>query len=441
MMSQMDTWKAFLVPKLRHILEYLTTQGFAMAARLIAGFLCVRLLAISEYAKFAIVYGFLGSLGVLLDVSFSGTLVPLIGERVDDKQLIADYVASLRQFAHWIYMVVAPGAIVLYPILVRRQQWSWPVVAWMVLMLLVVAWCDRVSGAYGAVLIVRRDRSTWYRVQMISSSGVLALIAILWMVHALTAFSAILANIAGSVYVSLSYTFRARYILGVQGHSSREKRLAIAHLALPAIPGVIFFALQGQISLFLITLFGHTAAVASVGALSRLSQIYVLFGQMGSFLLFPYFAKLPEARVKRTYLAVLAVQGAFCLFAVGVARYIPQAFLWILGHKYSGLRFEVFVMIAGSSVSYLCGTIGLIHWARKFVFWWTSIVNITVTLALQGLFIWKADLSSVRAVLVLNLATASVSLLVNGLAGIYGFAYGPRQKVDLTPTVTQNDYA
>ncbi len=440
-MSNRHSWKAFLVPKLHRVLEFLTSQGITMAGNLFYGFLCVRLLPISEYAKFAVVFGVLGTITVLMDISFSGTLLPLVAERIDDRRLIADYVASLRQLAHWLYLVMAPATILVYPFLVRKQQWSWRVVAAMVAILLIASWCARVSGAYGAVLIVRRDRGSWYRAQMVSSLGTLALVGIVWAAHALSAFSAILINVAGIVYVALSYFFRARHLLGTKGNPSIEKRKAIVHLALPNMPNAIFYALQGPISLFLITLFGHTTAVASVGALSRLGQVFVLFSQMTPLLIEPYFAKLPAERLKRNYLGVISVEAAFCLFVTGLAHIYPQLFLWVLGHNYSGLRLEVLLMIASSSISYFCGVLWVIHCARRFVYWWNGMAVITLTLAVQALSIWKVDLSTVRAVLTMNLWTAFAGLLVAVCTGIYGFIRGPREIPKPEIILAGNDYA
>ncbi len=440
-MNTLRFWKAFLVPKAHRVLEFLIAQGIALAARLFYGFLCVRLLPIPEYAKFAVVFGFLGTLAVLMDIAFSSTLLPLIGERIDDRQLIADYVASLRQLAHRLYLVVAPAAILVYPVLVYWQQWSWRVVSAMVAILLVASWCDRVSGAYGAVLIVRRDRRFWYRVQVIASLGALALLGVVWASHSLNAFSAMLISLASIVYVSLAYFFRARRLLGEAGRPSKEKRKSIIHLALPSMPNVIFYAFQGQISLLLITWFGHTTAVASVGALGRLAQVFVLFGMMNPLLLEPYFARLPAERLKRNYFGVLAVGALFCVLLTGLAAYFPQLFLWVLGHRYSSLRYEVFLMIAGSSISYFSGMMWMIHNARRFVYWWNSIVFIFLALTVQALFIWKVDLSTVRDVLVLNLAIAVLALLVTVSTGIYGFVYGPRKTAVLAMIPPVDDYA
>lgn len=425
-MRNLYWWNSFLVPKLRRIIEFLTSQGIAMAGNLFYGFLCVRLLPISDYAKFAVVFGSLGTLTLLMDISFSGTLVPLIGERIDDLQLIADYVASLRQLAHWLYMAMAPAAIIVYPLLVRKQLWSWHVVCAMVAILLVASWCARIGGTYGSVLIVRRDRRAWYRAQMVSSLGTLTLLGIVWAAHALNAFSAILINVAGIVYVAIAYFFRARNLLGTKGRPSGEKRKAIVHLALPSMPNAIFYAFQGQIALLVITLFGHSAAVASVGALNRLARVFVLFAQMNPILIEPYFAKLQRERLKRNYLGVLGVEVTFCVFVVALAGLYPGIFLWVLGPNYSSLHFEVFLVILASSIGHLCEVLWIIHNARRFVYWWNGVLIISLTLAVQVLFIWKLDLSTVRGVLYLNLATAVVTLPVIIFTGIYGFMRGPR---------------
>ena len=439
--DQLQTWKAFLFPKLHRVTEFLGLQGITTAGNLLYGFLCVRLLPIPDYAEFAVVFGFLGTFTVLMDIGISSTLIPLVGERIDDRQLIADYVASIRQLAHWVYIAVAPLIAVVYPLIVRRQQWSWKVLAAMVAILLVAGWCARIGGAYGAVLIIRRDRTVWYRMQMISSLGTLFLLGIVWSAHWLNAFSAILINVAGIVFVGYAYYLRAERLLGVKGHSSREKRNAIVHLALPSMPNAIFYALQGQISLLLITFFGRTTAVASIGALNRLSRFFLLFAQMNPLFIEPYFAKLPAARLRRSYLCVLAISGAFCLFMVGSARALPGVFLWVLGPKYRDLRFEVLLAMAAISISFFYDVIVTMNNARRFVYWWNGIMTIALVLSVQVFFLWKVDLSTVRGVLYMGIATAAAILLVNALTAIYGFARGPRQTPESTASIDQAAFA
>jgi len=441
LLTKLRSCVAFIPSKLPHVLEFLTSQGVAMAGNLFYGFLCVRLLPVADYAKYVTVFGFLSTLSILMDISFSSALLPLIGERIDNSKLIADYVASLRQLARWLFVVLAPITMVAYPLIVSRQHWNWRIIAAMLAILIVSAWCARVAGAYGAVLIVRRDRKVWYRAQIISSLGTLTLLGVVWALHALNSFSAMLINVAGIMFVAISYFLRARSLLGVVGTPSPQKRKAIVQLTAPNLPSVILYAFQGQISLFLITYFGYTSGVASVGALTRLGQIFALFSQMTPMLIEPYFARLPKESLKRNYLGLFVAEVGMCGLFTWSAYSFPGLFLWILGHQYSGLRHEVFLLIVGSSIGYFAGVLWVVHNARRFTYWWYGMTNVIVQLGVQITFICKYDLSTVRAVLIMNIVTAAASFSVILFTGFYGFVRGPKQILESTPIRVQSDYA
>jgi len=424
-------WKTFLVPKIHRIGEFLAWQGITTAGNLLFGFLCIRLLPISEYAKFVVVFAIQGSLVVLMDLGIIGSLVPLVGERVGDLQLIADLVASLRRLAYWLFAIIAPITIVAFPLLVRNRHWSWKTVTFMVAVLLVSVWFARVGGAYGAVLILRRDRRGWYQAQMVSSLGTLALLIVFFPLHWLNAYSAILLNVSGVIYVGVACFFRARRLLGVAGVASKQKSRAIIQYALPSIPSVLYFSVQGPLTVMLITIFGRTAGVAGVGALTRFGQLFTFLAQMNGLFIEPYFAKLAKEQVKIHYLGAVAAAGGFGLAMVGLARFFPGPFLWILGPKYASLRFELFqVMIAGA-MGFVGGVMASINGARRFVYHWDNISRNLFTLAIQVVFIWKVDLSSVQAVLWFSIASAIPSLISQALVAVYGLRRGPRRIVGL----------
>jgi hypothetical protein len=430
-MTQLERAKSFFVPKLRQVVHFLMKQGIAMAGNLLYGLLCVRLLPVPEYAKFAVLFGYMGTLTVLLDIGVSGTLAPLVGEQITNLQLIANYLTAMRRLAQRLYLIVAPLAAVVFVFLVQRQHWGRWLVAQMVVVLLITAWFARISSAYGAVLILCRDRSYYYRVQMIGSLGSLTLLVVFWALHRMNASVGILLNVAQILFLAISYFRRTKELLGVKGESSAQKEKAIVRLALPNLPGTVFYAIQGQITLMLITVFGHTASVASIGALSRLSQILVFFSQMNLILVEPFFARLPAARLKRIYLASVSLI-TLCAAAFSALGFLfPSIFLWILGPHYSDLRFEVGLTILASAIRYIGGFMWVIHSARRFVYWWNNLFNIVLTLAVQAAMLWKFDLSTVRGVLYLNLASAIVALVVVVSCGVYGFWRGP-QKMEPT---------
>ena len=65
--------------------------------------------------------------------------------------------------------------------------------------------------------------------------------------------------------------------------------------------------------------------------------------------------------------------------------------------------------------------------ARRYVYYWDNVARTLLTLIVQALFIWKADLSSVRAVLWFGIASGLPSLLIQPLVALYGYTHGPRR--------------
>ena len=353
-MSQLANTKAFLIPKFRQVLHFLTKQGIAIIGNSVYGLFCVHMLPIPDYAKFAVLFGFMGSLTVLLDIGISGTLAPMVGEQIENLPLIANYVASIRRIALRLYLVVAPVAGLIFVLLVRKQHWSPWVIGQMVTALLITAWLARVSASYGAVLLIRRDRARYYRAQIIGSLGSLTLLVVFWALHWVNAYVGILLNMAQIAFLASTYFFRSRVLLGVKGRASGEQERSIVRLALPNIPSIVFYAVQGQITLMLITFFGRSVtSVASVGALSRLGQILTLLAQINPILVEPYFARLAASRLRRTYFfSSLAVLTFAALFAAS-AFLFPSVFLWILGPTYGKLHFEVGLVVLSSSIWYV----------------------------------------------------------------------------------------
>ena len=428
--------KQYLVPKLHRVAEFLAAQGITMAGNLLYGLLCVRLLPKPEYAKFAVVFSALASLSLLLDAGISNSIVPLVGEKIADMQFIADYVASLRTLSNRLFAIMAPVTIVVFPLFIRHQHWNALTVAAMTAIVIAAAWLARVSAGYGAVLILRRDRPRWYRAQMISSLGTLALLGAFWAAHQLNVWVAILLNFAGMAFVARSYFSRARVLLGVRGNSSIEKRKAIVHLVLPNTPNVVFYALQGQIPQILVTIFGITAAVADVGALSRLAQIFVIFSQMNPILLEPYFARLPRNRLKANYFVAVGAIALVCAAVIASGWLIPQLYLWVLGPQYATQREGVLLILIGSSIRYLSGSMWVIHSSRRFVYWWNNLSVITLTLLVQVVFLFQGHLGTVRSALMFNIVSAAASLVVNILCAFYGFIRGPRTLPGNSPEIS-----
>jgi hypothetical protein len=63
-MAQSQAWRQFLVHKPHRVGKFLVFQGITLAGNLLYGFLCVRPLPLADYPKYAVVFGFVGSIGI-----------------------------------------------------------------------------------------------------------------------------------------------------------------------------------------------------------------------------------------------------------------------------------------------------------------------------------------------------------------------------------------
>ena len=414
--------------RFRHLWQFLTRQGIATICNLLYGLLCVRLLPVADYAKFAIIFGFLGTLVVLMDTLTTGTIAPLVGDRLKDHQLIADYVDSARHIMTVVYLTLAPIATVVLLFVLRRHSWSLFENLQMIAAILFIAWFARVGGSYSTVLLLLRDRAYFYRIQILGSLGSLALLCTAWSVHILNLYVCVLLNCAQILYQAVSIYWRARYLLHVKGHSNSAMQRQIVRLALPGAPGSIFYALQGQIMLLLVVLLGRsTTSIANLGALARLGQILVLFRLINPVFVEPFFARLQSKQVLPRYLLSLAIGITGLGMLSGSGFLLPQAYLFLLGPHYEGLRLEAGLVILGSSINFLAEYMQTIHLSRRFVYWWSNISNIVAILSIQILFLWRFDVSRLRIVLLMNVASVSASLFIQILTGIYGFTFGPQK--------------
>ena len=158
---------------------------------------------------------------------------------------------------------------------------------------------------------------------------------------------------------------------------------------------------------------------------------YERFGQpINGILIEPYFAKLPKEQLKSHYIMAVAGAGVCGGALVALARAFPGLFLWILGPKYAGLQTEVVLIIASGAIGFIAGIMAAINGSRRFIYYSFVLADIILTVILQAIYIWKVDLSTVKAVLWFNIFTMFPTLVIAVLTTFYGFARGGRSIVE-----------
>jgi O-antigen/teichoic acid export membrane protein len=120
------------------------------------------------------------------------------------------------------------------------------------------------------------------------------------------------------------------------------------------MPSAIYFAISGQLTVWLIAAFGGAEKLATVGALGRLAVAFGILGTIFSIVAVPRYARIPAQdadRIHRRYWQMQAVVALACAGPLLALWLAPAPVLAILGPHYSRFAADALLMAAGGVVN------------------------------------------------------------------------------------------
>jgi uncharacterized DUF497 family protein len=424
-------------PPARRVLFFARRAGqFASIQMLVqligfaAGILLVRRLNQHEYAFFTIANTLQGTLNVLADIGISIGMVSIGGRVWQDGHRFGELVSTglrlRRTLGGLAVLTVTP---VLFFLLVKNGASLF----YSLLLIGAVLAGLFAQLSLGILEVVPRLRSDIRQIQIIDFSGASVRLAVL-VVLAFVLLNAGAAAIVGAGTLFLQYQLMRRYAAGVidlHAPENAEDRRAMIGFIRSQAANAIFFCLQGQITIFLISVFGRrAAAVAEVGALGRLAMIFTVLGSLIANVLAPAFARCQERRkLPWLYAGIVGGVAAFSLLVLGGAIFLPNEFLFILGPRYAHLQHELLLMVGGAILYMLASTIWTLNASRAWIN--GSWLYIPLTLGTQIALIPAIDFSTVSGVLTFNLVSVAPSLLLNLGLSYRGFRFQEGARADV----------
>jgi len=399
-------------------------QGVVQVISFLSGILVIRHLDQREYAYFTIANTMQGTLNVLADIGISIGLISIGGRVWQDRQRFGQLVNTAlglrRKLAAGVVLIVTP---ILYFMLIKNGA----SVAYTAILIIAVLAGLGVQLLIGVFSVVPRLRSDISRIQTIDLTGAVArLLALLALM--LLFLNGAVALAIGSATLFLQYSMLRKYVAGVvdlTAPQNSEDQAAMRGFIRSQAANAIFFCLQGQITVFLISFFGrNVSSVAEVGALGRLAMIFAVLSHLLANVFAPAFARCQSLRKLRwQYAAIVGCVVCFSLAVIAAAAFVPHQFLFVLGNKYSHLERELLLMVGGAVIAALAGTLWSLNAAKAWVA--GSWLYIPLTLATQLAMIPATDFSSVTGVLTFNLVSALPSLVLNVILSYRGFRSWP----------------
>lgn len=415
--------------RLQILLVYLTGQGLVQLISLSIGLLLLRWLNVENYAQFVVAFSFQTTFGLLTDLGFSGTIIALVGPRGNDPDVVGTYIRSGRHLRNVMLLYLTPVAAIIYVYIAREHHWGVVSSVLLFVSIVVSIYINGVVSYYGAPLLIRGRLAHFYRHQLVGAAFRLGVSALLYMTGGLYAWTASWVNCMGFFLIGWLNAKESKPFATLPKRPDREATRKMIRYIMPTLPNLIFYALQGQISMFLISLFGQTRSIAEVGALGRLAQVFLLLGGFNSAVIEPYMARLPKERVLKSYLFVMAVAFAICAVLTTVGFTEPRLLLLLLGHRYASLQRETGWLVFGSCLAYAMGVAWTMTAARRWIYWtttWVTIGTITVT---QVVFLFICKVDTTAHVVYFGVATYAAHLASILFNSAYGYIRGPRIEI------------
>ncbi len=173
-----------------------------------------------------------------------------------------------------------------------------------------------------------------------------------------------------------------------------------------------FYCLQGQITIWIITIFGQTSGISEIGALSRLGLILTIINPVINSIIVPSYARCQSIDLlKKRYwqLVTIFMLISGCLLVL-VSIFSGQL-LWILGKQYAHLGNELTLVMVSSLITSLTTMIWGLNYAKAWVI--QSWMIIPSTIAMQILLVFCLDLSTVKGTIIFGLFSAVPPLVMN----------------------------
>ena len=388
-----------------------SAQVLVQAIGLISGILVIRLLPTQEYALYTLSNTMLGTMVLLADGGISAGVMAQGGKVWQDKEKLGIILATgldlRKKFAIGSLLIAIP---ILFYLLLHHGA------TWLVSVLLVVSLIPSFITALSGTLLeiapkLHQDIPSLQKNQVIANVGRLALLT-------LSLFSfpwasvAILSSGLPQIWANNKLRKMSSSYADWSQQSDPLYRKEILLFVKRILPGSIYYCLAGQITIWLISIFGSTVAVAQVGALGRLSMMLGIFSVLFSTLIAPRFARLPSnvRLLLNRYIQIEVGLIAISCFIIAFVWLFPTQVLWLLGNKYSNLSSEVVLSIVNSCLGLITGASFAICTSRGWVL--HPAISIPITIGAISLGIVLFNISTLKGILTLNIFVAIVEAVM-----------------------------
>ncbi len=417
---------------MRLLSQFLFGQVAIQAINMAVGLLLLRWLSVTAYAQYSVAFAFQITLGMLINLGFSNSIVALVGHRGGEPEVVGRYLRSAQHFRKRLFLLLAAGSAIAFPVITARQPWS-PGIKLGLFAAIITTVFFQGRIMYSAPLLINQRIKLYYNSQF---TAALVRTFSCFFLHLTGGLTSWVAAGLGSLSMFINgalYQRYARPYYREPAQSDPPTNLEMRRYIAPLAPSIIFTAFQGQIAVGVITFFGQTQNIADMAALGRLGQLFVIFSAFNSVIIEPFVARVTREQILKRYLQIAFGAASLCAFIAVFAFSFPQPFVWLLGEKYWRLKPHVGWMILATCIEYFGTVLWTMNFTRKYLYWAYTAAYIASVLSTQIICGFLLDLSQTRNVLYFLLTTNIVVVITHALCGFFGIRRELRREPPAQP--------
>ena len=393
------------------LLKFTSIQVIVQTLGFAAGILIVRGLPKREYAFYTIGNTMLATILLLADSGISSALTAIGGRVWQDSHRLGSLLTTALLLRRQLAMLTVFAVVPVLIWLLRQNGANALVTVGLVLAVLAGSGLELITRIYAVVLRLRSEIRQIQNQALMAALVKLAAVGIALFIF----FNAIVAIATVVLGYAVQFWMLRRWVsreIDTSAPGDPAMRSEIIAVLRRQGPHSVYYCLQGQITVWLISVFGNSESVANVGALGRLVAVFALLSTVMIEVVLPAFARIRSAnQLRRRYFQILFGYSAISALSVGVVAMFPGQILSVLGRQYSDLRSDGILMAACAVVSTISGLLWAINSSRAWIV--SPAVLIPCTIAVQATLASILDLSTVRGVLLLTMYSWVPSIVLS----------------------------
>jgi O-antigen/teichoic acid export membrane protein len=400
---------------IKHWVKLISVTASAQVVVQVLGFVCgiliIRLLPVEEYALYILANTMLGAMNVLGNAGITQGVMAEGGKVWHDKdKLGAVLITGLelrRKFAIGSLILTIP--VLIYLLLDNGSTWLTSLL--IALSLIPSFYAELSDNILQIVPKLNHNINPLQKNQVAVSIGRVLLLSLTIFIFPFAAIT-ILSNGLPRIYGNLNLRKIAESHANFDQESNPEVRKNILKIVKRILPGSIYYAISGQLVIFLISIFGNTSSIAKLGALSRLTMLITFVVIMVDYILVPRFSKLNNSKnvLIREYF-VIQIVLLFTVFVIVTSTYLFSDYiLYVLGENYYGLNKELVLMAVNGCVSLFSVSTNKLLSSRGIVL--SPLFFISFMIVIQFSFAFLVDLTSISGVIFYSILTTTTIYLI-----------------------------